>query len=114
MIWKIYYYLMNITIIATFAFTVFGFRKFELSFYIPVIIGGMVLIWVFISLGGTSLGKHRWAQMQKQSALKVEDSEIKPSPSDAPMTPLEKEQQMKQNETAEKLIQKKRDAFLNK
>ena len=66
---------MNITIIATFAFTVFGFRKFELSFYIPVIIGGMVLTWVFISLGGTSLGKYRWAQMQKQS-VRVEADEI--------------------------------------
>ena len=99
---------------ATFAFAIFGFRRFELSFYIPVIIGGALLTWFFISVGGTSLGKHRLAEMQKQEALKVKDFKTKPSPSDAPMTQLEKEQQKKQNETAEKLIQKKRDAFINR
>ena len=112
--WKAYYYLMNITIMATFAFAIFGFRRFELSFYIPVIIGGALLTWFFISVGGVSLGKYRWAEMQKEEARKVKESKTKPSPSDAPMTQLEKEQQKKQNETAEKLIQKKREAFIDK
>ena len=112
--WKAYYYLMNITIIATFAFAVFGFRRFELSFYIPVIIGGALLSWFFISVGGTSLGKYRLAQMKQQSAPIANDSKIKRTPTDAPTTQLEKERQKKQNETAEKLIQKKRDAFINK
>ena len=112
--WKSYYYLMNITIIATFAFAIFGFRRFELSFYISVIIGGALLTWFFISVGGKSLGKYRLAEMRKDEARNVKESKNKPSPSDAPMTQLEKERQKKQNETAEKLIQKKRDAFKNK
>jgi len=56
---SILYALMNISIVATFAFAFFGFGEFEFGYYISVIFIGALLTVIFIVTGGRSLGKHQ-------------------------------------------------------
>ena len=56
---SILYTLMNISVVATFAFAFFGFGEFEFGYYISVIFIGIFLTGVFIVTGGRSLGKHQ-------------------------------------------------------
>jgi hypothetical protein len=56
---SILYTLMNISIVATFAFAFFGFGEFEFGYYISVIFIGALLTVIFIVTGGRSLGKHQ-------------------------------------------------------
>ena len=56
---SILYTLMNISIVATFAFAFFGFGEFEPGYYISVIFIGAILTVIFIITGGRSLGKHQ-------------------------------------------------------
>ena len=67
---SILYTLMNISIVATFAFAFFGFGEFEFGYYVSVIIIGAILTVIFIVTGGRSLGKHQMKLYAREQQIK--------------------------------------------
>ena len=60
-------FLMLLSVTGTFAFGVAGFGKFDIEFYVTMLVIGIIASLAFMVIGGRSLGKHQlklYAQKQ--------------------------------------------------